>query len=56
MHSAALGLPPVRGCVWLQTPEQSVELSLEDVRSAAQAMGFRLVREESLDVPYMGEW
>ncbi|KXZ56943.1 hypothetical protein GPECTOR_1g850 [Gonium pectorale] len=37
-------------------PELSIELSLDDVRSAAQAMGFRLVKEEVVDVPYMADY
>ncbi|EFJ40541.1 hypothetical protein VOLCADRAFT_69374 [Volvox carteri f. nagariensis] len=41
---------------YLPTPELSVELSLEDIREAARAMGFRLVREENLDVPYMADY
>jgi hypothetical protein len=34
--------------------EESVELSLDDVRSCALAMGFRLLREETVEAPYMG--
>ncbi|GLC38668.1 hypothetical protein PLESTB_000458200 [Pleodorina starrii] len=41
---------------YLPTMELSIELSLEDIREAAQTMGFRLVREESLDVPYMADY
>ncbi len=37
-----------------QSPELSIEVSLDDVRAAAQAMGFRLLREETVDAPYMG--
>ncbi|KAG2487879.1 hypothetical protein HYH03_013461 [Edaphochlamys debaryana] len=40
---------------YLPGMELSIELSLDDIRTAAQAMGFRMVREEMLDAPYMAD-
>lgn len=40
---------------WADGPEMSIELSLEDVKVAAQAVGFRILRQEMVDAAYMAD-
>ncbi|KAG2448211.1 hypothetical protein HYH02_006796 [Chlamydomonas schloesseri] len=41
---------------YLSTTEQSIELSLDDIKAAAAAMGLWMVKEEAVDAPYMADY
>jgi hypothetical protein len=50
-------LTPLSLPVLSHQDELSIELSLSELRKAAEVIGFRMVREEhDLELPYMGEW